>query len=70
MKYPLLVMMLKKKECKHIMQTIVKFGLTKAGISSNLRKNVRYGPPCIVIIILLGPSLIQGAGQIYFLVKH
>ena len=44
MKYPLSDMTLNKKECKHIIQPIVNFGLTKAGISSTLHTVVRYGP--------------------------
>ena len=44
MKYPLSAMKLNKRECIHIMQHIVKFGPTKAGISSTLNIAVRYGP--------------------------
>ena len=44
MKYPLSDIKLNGKECKHIMKPIVKFGLTKSGISSTLHTAVRYGP--------------------------
>ena len=43
MKYPLPAMTVNKKECKHTMQTIVKFGLTKTGISSTLHTAVSMG---------------------------
>ena len=43
MKYPLPTMTLNDKYCKHIMWTIVKFGLTKDGISSTCHAAVRYG---------------------------
>ena len=42
-KHPLPSMMLNDKECKHIMRSIVKFGLIKAGISSTLHTAVIYG---------------------------
>ena len=41
MKYTLSAMTLNEKECKNIMQPIVKFGLTKEGISINLHTEVR-----------------------------
>ena len=41
-KYPLPSITLDDKECKPIMQPIVKFGLAKAGISSTLHTAVRY----------------------------
>ena len=44
MKYPIPAMTLNEKECKHIMQPIVKFGLAKAGIRSTLHTAVIYGP--------------------------
>ena len=52
------------------MQPIVKFGLTKASISSTLHKAVRYRPCSLGGIVLFDPNLIQGAGQIDFLIKH
>ena len=52
------------------MQPIVKFGLTKSGISSNLHTLVRYGPCSIGDIGLFDPFVIQGAGQIAFFFKH
>ena len=56
MKYPLSDMTLNKKEYKHIMKPIIKFGLTKAGISSILHTSVRYGPRSLGGIILFDPS--------------
>ena len=63
-------MTLNEEECKHIMQNIVKFVLTKAGISSTLHIAVRYEPRFIGIIRIFDPFMIQGAGQISFLLKH
>ena len=48
-------MTLNKKECKNIMQTIVKFGLAKAGISSTLHTAVRYGPRSLGDIEIFDP---------------
>ena len=63
-------MTLNEKEYKHIMKPIVKFGLTKAVISSTLHKAVRYGTRSLGGIGLFDPFFIQGAGQIYFLMEH
>ena len=52
------------------MQTIVKFGLTKAGIISTLHTAVRYGRRSIGSIGIFDPFLIQGIGRIYILIKH
>ena len=52
------------------MRPIVKFGLTKAGISSNLHTAVRYGPQSIGGIGLFEPFMIQGSGRMAFLIKH
>ena len=51
------------------MQPIVKFGLTKNGISSTLHIVVRYGPRYHGGIILFDPFVIQGTGIIDFLIK-
>ena len=64
MKYPLPALTLNEEECKHIMQPILKFGLTKPGISSNLHSAVRYGPRYLGSIGLFDPFFIQGAGRI------
>ena len=58
-KYPLPIIMLNEEECKHIMQSGVKFGLTKAGISSTLDTEVRYGPRSLGGIGLFYPFAIQ-----------
>ena len=50
------------------MRPIVKFGLTKAVISSTLHKAVRYGPCSLGGIVFFDPVVIQGAGQIAFLI--
>ena len=63
-------MKLDKEEFKHIMQPIVKFGLTKAGIISTLHIAVRYGPQYLGSIGIFYLFLIQGAGQISFLFDH
>ena len=52
------------------MQPIVKFGLTKSGMSSTLHKVARYGPRSLGGIGLFDPFVTQGAGQIAFLVEH
>ena len=70
MKYPLSAMPLNKKECKHIMQPIVKFGLTKVGISSTLHTAVRYVPHSLGGIGLFDLFVIQGTGRIAFLIKN
>ena len=62
MKYPLPAMTLNYKEYKRIIQPIVKFGLTKAGIISNLHMAVRYGPRSLGGIGTFDPFLIQVAG--------
>ena len=69
-KYPLSAMTLKKKECTHVMQPIVKFGLTKSGISSTLHTAVKYGTRSLRVIGLFDPFVIQRSGQIAFLVEH
>ena len=63
-------MTLNDRECKHSMQTIVKFGLNKAGISSTLHAVVRYGPLSLRGIGLFKPIVIQLEGGIAFLVEH
>ena len=55
MKYPLVSMTLNDKECKHVMQPIVNFGLTKAGISSTLYTVVKFGPRSLGGIIIFDP---------------
>ena len=52
------------------MQSIVQFGLTKAGISSTLHTAVRYGNSSLGGIGLFDPFIIQGTGRITFLIKH
>ena len=52
------------------MQTIVKFRLTKAGISSTIHTAVRYGPWYLGGILLYDPFMIQGTVPIAFLDKH
>ena len=59
-----------EEECKHIMQPIVKFRLTKTVISSTLHTVVRYGSRYIGGIVLFEPSVIQAVGRIDFLIKH
>ena len=59
-------MMLTEKECKQIMQLIVKCILTEDGIRSTLHTAVRYAPRFLGDIGLLEPIVIQGAGQIPF----
>ena len=61
MKYPLPAMNLYEKECKQIMRPIVKFGLTKAGISSTLNTVVIYWPCSLGGIDIFDPIVIQGA---------
>ena len=43
MEYSLSDMLLKQKECKNTMQTILEFGLTKAGVSITFHTGVSYG---------------------------
>ena len=62
-------MKLNEKKCKHIMQHIVKFGLTKASISSNLYTAVKYGIRSLVGIGPFDLFVIQGTFRIYFLIK-
>ena len=52
------------------MWPIVKFGLAKDGISSTLHTVVRYGPWSLGGIGLFDPFVIQGVGQISFLIEH
>ena len=52
------------------MQHIVKFGLTKAGISSTLHTAVRYGPWSLGGVGLFDPFMIQGTDIIAFLIEH
>ena len=52
------------------MQPIVKFGLTKAGISSTLHTSAIYEPRSLGGILLFDPFVIIGSGQIEFLIKH
>ena len=70
MKYPFSDMTLNKKECKYIMQPIVKFVLTKAGIISTLHTVVRYGPHYLGGIGIYYPFVIQGIVLIEFLIEH
>ena len=58
------------KTFKHIVQSIIKFGLTQARISSNLHTAVIYGPRSLRGIGIFDPIVNQGAGQIAFLIKH
>ena len=69
MKYPLSDMTINEKEYKHTIQTIVKFGLTKAVISSNLQTEVRYGTRYLRGIGIFDPFRIQGTGRMAFLTK-
>ena len=68
MKYPLSAMTLNKKQFKHTMQPIVKFGLTKAGISSTLHTAVRYELRSPGGSKLFKPFVIQGTCKIAFLI--
>ena len=52
------------------MQTIVKFGLTKAGIISTLHTAVKYGRCSIGGFGIFYPFVIQGTGRIDILIKH
>ena len=52
------------------MQPILKFGLTKSGISSTLQTAVRYGPWSLGGIGLFYSFVIQGTGTIAFLIEH
>ena len=52
------------------MQIIIKFGLTKAVISSTLNTAVRYGTHSLVGIGIFDPFVIQGTGIIAFLSEH
>ena len=52
------------------MQPIVKFVLTKAGISSTLHTAVIYVPRSLGVIFPFDIFVIQGAGQIDFLVEQ
>ena len=52
------------------MQTIVNFGLAKAGMRSTLHTAVRYGPQSLRGIRIFDPLVIQGASLIAFLTKH
>ena len=70
MKYSLPAMKQNRKEFKHTMQPIVKFELTKSGISSTLHMAVRYGPRYIGRIGIFELIVIQGEFWIYFLIKH
>ena len=70
LKYLLAALTLNEKECKHILQHIIKFGLTKAGISSTLQTAVRYGPCSIGGTSLFYPLVIQGTSILAFLIEH
>ena len=52
------------------MRPIVKFGLTKAGIRSNLHTSFIYGPRSLRSIGLFHPVVIQWSGWIAFIIKH
>ena len=52
------------------MQPIVKFGLTKDGISITLHPLVRYGRSSLGVIVLFYSFMIQRSGQIAFPIKH
>ena len=58
-KYPLPSITLNDKYFKHIMQPIVKFGITKAGISSTFHIAVRYGPNILEALVYLTPLLFK-----------
>ena len=51
------------------MQPIVKFMITKTGIISTLQTAVWYGPHSLGGIGIFDPIMIQGSGQIVFLIK-
>ena len=70
MKYPLASMTLNEEEWKHIMKPIVKSGITKDVISSTLHKAVTYGHCSLGGIGSFEPFVIQGAGQIVFLITE
>ena len=70
MKYPPSAMKLNEKECKHIMQPIAKFVLTRAGISSTRHTAVKYGPRSLRGIENFDPFVIQGTVRIVFLIEH
>ena len=70
MKYPLSDMTLNGKEFKHIMKPTVNFGVTKAGISSTIHTEVKYGTRSLGGTEIFDPLAMQGAGQIAFLIKH
>ena len=59
MKYPLPAMTVNKKECKHTMQPIVKFGLTKTGMSSTLHTEVSMGLDLLEALDILNSSLFK-----------
>ena len=52
------------------MQPIIKFGLTRSGISIILHTVVIYGPLSLGVIGMFDPIVSQGAVQISFLIKH
>ena len=52
------------------MLLIIKFGLTKVGISSTLHAAVRYVPQSLLGIRIFYPFVIQGSGLIAFLVNN
>ena len=52
------------------MRPIVKLGLTKDSVSSNLHTEGIYGTQYLGGIGLFEPFVIQGAGRISFLIKH
>ena len=67
---PLISYDIKRENIKKIMQSIVKFGITKAGISSTLYTEVRYGNHSLGGIRIFDPFVIQGTYRIDFLIKH
>ena len=70
MKYSLSAITLNEKECKHIMQHIINFWLTKDGISSSLHTVFRYGPRSLEGIVLFDPFVIQVTGWVALLIKN
>ena len=52
------------------MQPIVKFVLTKSGISSNLHRDARNEPHSLAIIGIFDPIFIQDKGRIAYLIGH
>ena len=70
MKYPLYIITLNEEEWKHIMQPIVKFGLTKDNLSSNLNTAVIYEPWSLVRIGIFDPLVIQRTGQIALIIEY